>query len=150
MKDQIIEAAQAAFLHRLKEGSVSDHTRDAQKIAKLWMTACWKIDPARIKYEVGIHPELNQRIDVVDEEERTAYEFKVSGKNATAEFYKDIVKVILWNEQRPDKIKRLIFITEKEFGSPALEAPMPQGFMQYLARNGLDVEVAYVTRGTLR
>ena len=42
-----------------------------------------------------------------------AYEFKVSGKIAWAEFYKDIVKIIIWNEKRKKKISCLVFITEE-------------------------------------
>jgi hypothetical protein len=76
----------------------------------------------------------------------TAYEFKVSGKNETAEFYKDVVKAILWNEERDTKINKLVFLTEKEHGSPFLDAAMPQAFIKYLARSGLIVEIAYVSR----
>ena len=35
-----------------------------------------------------VTPELDQKIDIVDSETACAYEFKVSGKNAWAEFYR--------------------------------------------------------------
>ncbi len=92
-------------------------------------------------------PELDQRIDVVDSERGYAYEFKVSGKGAWAEFYKDIVKVIIWNEKRAKKLSCLVFITDEEHGQPFLDAPMPRAYINYLAQQGLKVSVEFVRRG---
>jgi hypothetical protein len=90
-------------------------------------------------------PELDQKIDVVDLEKACAYEFKVSGKNATAEFYKDVVKVILWNQEpSKDKLSSLVFITEEKYGQRLLDAPMPRVYIKYLAQQGLKVNVEYV------
>jgi hypothetical protein len=41
----------------------------------------------------------------------------------SAEFYKDIVKVIIWNQKRTMKLSRLVFITEEKHGRPFLECP---------------------------
>jgi hypothetical protein len=57
-----------------------------------------------------VTPELDQKIDIVDSETACAYEFKVSGKNAWAEFYKDVVKVLMWNQHREKKLSCLTFI----------------------------------------
>ena len=89
-------------------------------------------------------PELDQKIDIVDSETACAYEFKVSGKNAWAEFYKDIVKVIIWNEKRKKKLSCLVFITEEKYGRPFLDAPMLHAYIKYLAEQGLKVSVEYV------
>lgn len=91
-----------------------------------------------------VTPELDQKIDVVDSETACAYEFKVSGKNAQAEFYKDIVKVIIWNQKRKRKLSGLVFITEQKHGRPFLDAPMPRAYIDYLAEQGLKVSVKYV------
>src|SRR5215831_19258626 len=140
MEDQIIRAAQVAFGRRLtNEASVSEHTLNAQAIAKVWRGAVLELDPDRFQIEASVAPELDQKIDVVDLESACAYEFKVSGKNAWAEFYKDIVKVIIWNERRKKKLRRLVFITEEKHGRPFLEAPMPRTYIKYLAQHGLDV-----------
>lgn len=147
LQDQIVALAQTALGKRIENGSVSQHTKNAQSVAKSWMTECWELDRDRIQTEVAIHPGLNQRIDVLDSKEMIAYEFKVSGKNATAEFYKDIVKAILWNEERENKIKKLVFITEETEGRRFLDAAMPKAFMKYVSRNGLAVDVAYVNFG---
>jgi hypothetical protein len=91
-----------------------------------------------------VHPEFEQRIDLLDRQEMCAFEFKVSGKNATAEFYKDVVKVLLWNERHVDKIRRLVFITEWSWGRKHLDKPMPKAFISFLKKHDLDVEVEYL------
>jgi hypothetical protein len=93
---------------------------------------------------VLVTPELDQKIDIIDQNNGYAYEFKVSGKNAPAEFYKGIVKVIIWNKKRKKKISRFIFITEERFGRPFLDAPMPRTCIEHLAEEGLTVNVEYV------
>ncbi|MEF8747838.1 MAG: hypothetical protein V5B31_08400 [Candidatus Accumulibacter propinquus] len=117
MSDPVVAAAQSAFAQRLRDSSdVSDNTRNAQAIAKAWRTAVYELDPDRYQIEVLVAPDLDQKIDVLDTETHTAYEFKVSGKNATGEFYKDIVKVIVWNRKRKRPIGKLVFVTEEEWG----------------------------------
>jgi hypothetical protein len=72
---------------------------------------------------------------------------KYQGKNAWAEFYKDIVKVVLWNEKRKKKISCLVFITEEKYGRPFLDAPMPRAYIKYLAEHGFKVSVEHVRHG---
>jgi hypothetical protein len=116
-------AAQAAFAVRIKDSKdVSENTKNAQAIAKSWRSAVHTLNPDRFQIEAMVTPELDQKIDVVDPETTSAYEFKVSGKNAWAEFYKDVVKVIIWNEKRTKKLSRLVFITEEKCGKPFLDA----------------------------
>ncbi len=145
MNDPVVAAAQSAFAQRLRDSSdVSDNTRNAQAIAKAWRTAVYELDPDRYQIEALVAPDLDQKIDVLDTATNTAYEFKVSGKNATGEFYKDIVKVIVWNRKRKRLIGKLVFITEKEWGRKYLETPMPREYMKHLESHGFVVEVAYV------
>lgn len=148
MQDPVVNAAQLAFSVRLKDSSdVSENTKNAQAIAKAWRGAVHALNPDRFQIEAMVSPELDQKIDIVDPETACAYEFKVSGKNAWAEFYKDIVKVIVWNERRKTKLKRLVFITEEKFGKPLLDAPMPRAYIKYLAAQGLEVVVEYISHG---
>jgi hypothetical protein len=129
----------------LKNSSdVSENTKNAQAIAKSWRSAVHALDPDRFQIEAMVTPELDQKIDIVDQENGFAYEFKVSGKNAPAEFYKDIVKVIIWNQKRKKKLSSLVFITEEKWGRPFLDAPMPRAYIKYLAELGLKVSVEYV------
>jgi hypothetical protein len=145
MEDPVVQAAQLAFSVRLKNSSdVSENTKNAQAIAKSWRSAVHALDPDRFQIEAMVTPELDQKIDIVDQENSCAYEFKVSGKNAPAEFYKDIVKVIIWNQKRKKKLSSLVFITEEKWGRPFLDAPMPRAYMKYLAELVLSVSVEYV------
>ena len=145
MEDPVVQAAQLAFSVRLKNSSdVSENTKNAQAIAKSWRSAVHALDPDRFQIEAMVTPELDQKIDIVDQENGCAYEFKVSGKNAPAEFYKDIVKVIIWNQKRKRKLCGLVFITEEKWGRPFLDAPMPRAYMKYLTDLGLNVSVEYV------
>lgn len=89
IEDPVVAAAQIAFSVRLKDSSdVSENTKNARAIAKAWRGAVHKLDPDRFQIEAMVTPELDQKIDIVDSETACAYEFKVSGKNAWAEFYK--------------------------------------------------------------
>lgn len=145
MEDPVVKAAQLAFSVRLKDSSdVSENTKNAQGIAKAWRGAVYALDPDRFQIEAIVAPDLDQKIDIVDSETSFAYEFKVSGKNAAAEFYKDIVKVIIWNQKRNKKLSGLVFITEEKHGRPFLDAPMPRAYIKYLAQNHLKVSVQYV------
>jgi hypothetical protein len=145
MEDPVVKAAQQSFSVRLKDSSdVSANTKNAQEIAKIWRGKVYALDPDRYQIEALVTPELDQKIDVVDQNHGHAYEFKVSGKNAPSEFYKDIVKVIIWNKKRKKKLSRLIFITEERFGRPFLDAPMPRAYIEHLEDEGLSVIVEYV------
>ena len=149
MEDPVVTAAQLAFSVRLKDSSdVSENTRNAQAIAKAWRGAVHKLDPDRFQIEAMVTPELDQKIDIVDSETACAYEFKVSGKNAWAEFYKDVVKVLMWNQHRKKKLSCLTFITEEKCGKPFLDAPMPRAYIKYLAEQGLEVSIEYVRYGS--
>jgi hypothetical protein len=145
MEDPVVQAAQLAFSLRLKDSSdVSENTKNAQSIAKSWRGAIHELDPDRFQIESMVTPQLDQKIDVVDQENGCAYEFKVSGKNAWAEFYKDIVKIIIWNRKRKKKLSKFVFITEERYGRPFLDAPMPRAYVEHLAETGLQVIVEYV------
>ena len=145
MEDPVVKAAQLAFSVRLKDSTdVSENTKNAQAIAKAWRSAVHALDPDRFEIEASVIPELDQKIDIIDREIACAYEFKVSGKNAPAEFYKDIVKIIIRNQRLKKKLSSLVFITEEKYGRPFLDAPMPRAYIKYLAELGLNVSVEYV------
>jgi hypothetical protein len=147
VEDPVVNAAQLAFSARIKDSSdVSEHTKNAQAIAKKWRGAVFELDPDRFQIEAMVTTDLDQKIDVVDLKKACAYEFKVSGKNAWAEFYKDVVKVIIWNQKGKRKLSSLVFITEEKDGRPFLDSPMPRAYIEYLAHKGLKVSVEYVRR----
>jgi len=89
---------------------------------------------------------FNQKIDIVDTKKWFAYEFNVSGKSATEEFYKDVVIVILWILHNPKekRLSKLVFITDAVQGRKLLEKPMPKAYIDHLKSSGLIVKVEYV------
>lgn len=84
---------------------------------------------------------------VLDRVEMCAFEFKVSGKNASSEFYRDVVKVLLWNEHHAEKIRRLVFITEGKWRRKYLDTPRPRAFVSFLLNHGLEVSIEYLEVG---
>lgn len=144
-KSKIIEAAKTASQIRAFDGTVSDYTKNAQAIAKEWRNKCWELSPNTIQLEVLIHPTYNEKIDILDSQEMCAYEYKVSGNNATNEFYKDVVKVLMWNESRADKkLNKLVFITEEKTGRRHLDKSFIENYINYLSKQDLKVEIEYV------
>ena len=61
-------------------GIVSDVTD--HKLDETVRKAVHDLNPDRFLIEALVDPELDQKIDVLDQETHCAYEFKVSGKNA--------------------------------------------------------------------
>jgi len=110
--DEIIKAARVAH-GRLWRATSDESTGDKQATA---VTVAWQksVTSKDVKSEIRIEENLNEKIDVVNFSNATAYEMKTSGKNAGHEFYKDIFKVLIYNQHHDKKLERLVFITEKE------------------------------------
>jgi len=106
-----------------------------------------KLDPDRFQIEAIVTPELDQKSDIVDSEAACTYEFKVSGKNAWAEFYNDVVKILIWNEHRKKKLSCLTFITEEKHSKPFLDAPMPRADCPHHSRDGPPISMQSPRRG---
>lgn len=129
--------------HRLVGGDVSSHTKSAQKITKLWQDAVCTKD---IVSEVSVSPENRERIDLVDLKNRVAYELKVSGKNVHHEFYKDVVKVMTYNEYQitAAQIVKLVFISEDK-GIRSLSNRLDSRFMEMLrSAHNLSIELVCI------
>jgi len=80
-------------------------TKSSSKITKVWQEKLLLIDAIRFipEYKVG-----GYKIDLVDTEERIAYELKVSPKNPHHEFYRDVFK-ILYANSLDRKFDRFVF-----------------------------------------
>ncbi len=129
--------------HRLAKADVSVHTKSAQKITNDWQEA---VCGAAIQSEVSVSPENNERIDIIDHSTNTAYELKVSGKNTHHEFYKDLVKVLTYNEYQAVKSRvcKLVFISELA-GIKSLTGRLDSKFMTMLGNNhGLSIELVEI------
>lgn len=81
--------------HGLSDGDVSAHTKSAQRITKEWQSS---VCNESILSEVSVSPENAEKIDLVDITNHVAFELKISGKNTHHEFYKDLIKVLTYNE----------------------------------------------------
>ena len=128
--------------HRLSDGDVSSHTKSAQIITKEWQKA---VCNDSIRGEVAVSPENSEKIDIVDFPKRIAYELKVSGKNTHHEFYKDLIKVLTYNEyqRENEKLNKLIFISELN-GIKSLEKRLDLKFLAML-KNTHDLSVELVS-----
>jgi hypothetical protein len=115
MEKQIIEKAILSHKEfRLKKGKVAEHTIAAIKITNKWQTDCELLND-KIKKEEKVSNNNSEKIDIVDFEEMTAYELKVSGKNPHHEFYKDLIKILNYNcNNTANPIRKFIFLTEED------------------------------------
>ena len=129
--------------HRLKDADVSAHTKASQKITKEWQK---RICNETIQSEVKVSPKSNEKIDVVDSSKKIAYELKVSGKNTHHEFYKDIAKVLTYNEYKDEaeNLNKLIFISEAK-GVQSLKGRLDSKFITMLKNtHGISIELVSI------
>jgi len=136
--NEIIEAAKAA--HEQHWQATSDEStgdRQASAVTKAWQAA---VASKAVRVEVPVADDLNEKIDVVDFSTATAYEMKVSGKNPHHEFYKDIFKVIVYNQHHGKKLERLVFITEKD-GANRLNKGLGKAVMESGDQYGMSITV---------
>jgi hypothetical protein len=136
--NKIIESARLAYEQHWRSSSdESAGTRQATKVTKAWQQDLISSD---IQCEVPIKEDLNEKIDLIDHSANIAYEMKVSGKNPRHEFYRDIFKVIIYNQHHADKLRGLVFITEQN-GADKLNKGLGKDVQKLLAQHKLDVTV---------
>ncbi len=112
---------------------MSAHTRSAITITKEWQDAvCNKTIRSEVKV---LSPSNNEKIDIVDCTNRTAYELKVSGKNAHHEFFKDLVKALTYNiNHEENQLQKLVFISE-DGGIKSLEKRIDPKFLEMIEKS---------------
>lgn len=140
-RNEIIEASRIA--HRQFWRATSDESEgDKQATA---VTIAWQRSVASkdVKCEVPIRDDLNEKIDVIDLSTATAYEIKVSGKNAGHEFYKDIFKVLVYNQHHDKKLEQLVFITERE-GVATLSKGLGKAILESVAKYNLTITLVEI------
>jgi len=135
---KIIEAARLA--HRQFWRATSDEStgdKQANKVTKAWQKMVASDD---IRCEVPIKEGLKEKIDLIDHSANMAYEMKVSGKNPHNEFYRDIFKVIIYNQHHGKKLEGLVFITE-QYGADNLNKGLGRAVKELLAQHRLYIDV---------
>jgi len=139
--DEIIKAARVAH-GRLWRATSDESTGDKQATA---VTVAWQksVTSKDVKSEIRIEENLNEKIDVVNFSNATAYEMKTSGKNAGHEFYKDIFKVLIYNQHHDKKLERLVFITEKE-GIARLNKGLGKAISKFVKQCNIDITLVEI------
>ena len=136
--NRIIESARLAYeRHWRTTSDESTGDKQATKVTKAWQQNVVSND---IQCEVPIKEGLKEKIDLIDHSVNTAYEMKVSGKNPHHEFYRDIFKVIIYNQHHVKKLKGLVFITEQD-GADKLNKGLGKSVQKLLDQHKLDIAV---------
>jgi len=148
VNDPVVAAARDALASAGRQGRRPGSRVTPLQIVKRWQAAVQAIDETCFRAGVLVAPNLkvSQIVDLVDEGARTAYSFNVIGRDADGELYRDIVKIMFWNQTREFKIKRLVFITEEEWGRKYLDTPLVRSFIELLSVQGLEVSIEYVVQ----
>jgi hypothetical protein len=145
IEDQVVALAAQAHRAVWSAGNdVSTQTRKAQGTCRRWQEAVKEKLQSRFKDECGISGEKggpSQKIDLVDVEERVAYELKSSPNNVHMEIYRDVFKALVFNERNPtERIKTLVFIAPKA-GIQKLGNAFPKDVQAISARLGLSLKL---------
>jgi hypothetical protein len=139
--NNVIEAAKIAHKkYWLPTSDESTGDKQAAAVTKAWQSS---VASDRIKYEVPIMENLNEKIDVIDLSTGTAYEMKVSKKNPHHEFYKDIFKVVIYNQHHEKKVKHLVFLTEKD-GAEKLRKGLGKAVTESVNQYNLSIEIVAI------
>jgi len=136
--NRIVESARVSYgQHWRTTSDESTGDKQAANVTKAWQQDVVSND---IRCEVRVGKGLKEKIDIIDDSANMAYEMKVSGKNPHHEFYRDIFKVIIYNQHHAKKLKGLVFITEQD-GADKLNKGLGKAVMELLARHKLDITV---------
>ena len=98
--------------------------------------------PNRFSSEVPLNNKgVTQKIDLVDDNDRVAYELKSSPNNVHMEIYRDVFKALVFNERNPQKcITTLVFLAPSE-GIKKLGTTFPRDVQNISARLGLTLKL---------
>lgn len=94
---------------------IGELTKRSRKVTKQWQDSI-TVQHRYFRAEVLVHEQAKFKIDLIDTKNKIAFELKVSPKNVGHELYKDVMKVLLFNDnctEEKDKIKTFVFITHK-------------------------------------
>ncbi len=144
-EDQVVALAAQAHSTGWSVGNdVSAQTRKAQQTCKQWQQSVKERFGNRFQDECSIDGEKgapSQKIDLVDVEDRVAYELKASPNNVHMEIYRDVFKALVFNERNPkERITTLIFIAPKA-GIQKLGMAFPKDVQSISARLGLALKL---------
>jgi hypothetical protein len=96
--------------------NVSEQTKKSQSACKRWQELVTKEFGGQFTPEKAIEEKgAGQKIDLVDETDRVAYELKASKNNVHMEIYRDVFKALVFNRRNPaNTLGTLVFIAPKQ------------------------------------
>jgi len=144
VQDEVINLAR--MIHNrlwLPNRDESHSTKAAIQICREWQQAVINAFPGQFVGECVIGSDCGERIDLVDQHEKVAYELKASPNNTHMEFYRDIFKTWVQREIGNEPLKKLVFITP-EAGARRLEAGFGQQVIRLTHKHGLAIEIAAI------
>jgi hypothetical protein len=144
VQDEVINLARTIHnRHWLPNRDESHSTKAAIQICREWQQAVINAFPGQFVGECVIGSDCGERIDLVDQHEKIAYELKASPNNTHMEFYRDIFKTWVQRESGDEPLKRLVFITP-ETGARRLQAGFGQQVIRLAQQHGLAIEIAAI------
>jgi hypothetical protein len=121
---------------------VSTQTKSSGQVCRAWQQAVQDNFRQRFSSEHAVGPGMNEKIDLVELQDRVAYELKVSENNTHFEFYRDIFKIAVHNHVSPrDRLTRLVFI-KPEAGARTLASAYGRTVVQFAGQFGIEIIVA--------
>ncbi len=108
-------------------------------MCKRWQEQCQFLPDTELIPEAVVAG--NSPIDLLDTKNGIAYELKYSHKNVKHEFYKDMFKILVYNDipENKKKINTFVFLCHMK-GISSLEASsLCQKSMQFMKKQGIDI-----------
>ena len=142
-EDEVVAFAEHAYRESWSAGgNVSEQTNKSQRVCTTWQKAVRDHFGSRFAAEVSLNESgTAQKIDLVDEQDRVAYELKSSPNNVHMEIYRDVFKALVFNERNPkQRITTLVFIAPKK-GIQKLGPTFPKDVQTISARMDLTLKL---------
>ncbi len=113
----------------------------ADRLCKEWQSLAKKIPNLEHISEANVAG--NSPIDLLDLSQGIAYELKYSQKNVKHEFYKDLFKVLIYNQDEANKIKikQFVFLCHHQGIGSLIRSSLCVATIQFMQKNGIEVEL---------
>lgn len=110
----------------------------ADRLCKSWQTKAVSLFPTLVA-EAKVSG--SSPIDLLDIEGGIAYELKYSHKNVKHEFYKDLFKVLIYNDEAENRLKitRFVFLCHHKGIATLERSALCVSTMQYMRNRGIEV-----------
>ncbi len=113
----------------------------ADRMCKEWQNLAKQIPDLEHIAEANVAG--NSPIDLLDLSQGIAYELKYSHKNVKHEFYKDLFKVLIYNQDETNeiKIKQFVFLCHHQGIGSLMRSSLCVATIQFMQKNGIEVEL---------